>query len=97
MKPVLGITDENGIILYANENFCKISKYDSEELIGQNHRIINSGYHSQEYMRNLWKTITQGKTWKGEKNKAKMDTGSTLQLHLLSMNKEDRISMLQPN
>jgi hypothetical protein len=45
---------------------CKISKYDSEELIGQNHRIINSGYHSQEYMRNLWKTITQGKTWKGE-------------------------------
>jgi PAS domain S-box-containing protein len=67
MKPVLWeLQTKNGIILYANENFCKISKYDGEELIGQNHRIINSDYHSQEYMRNLWKTITQGKTWKGE-------------------------------
>jgi len=72
---IVGITDEKGIIIYANDNFCKISKYSLEELIGQDHKIISSGYHSKEYIRNLWLTIAQGKTWKGElKNKAKDGT-----------------------
>ncbi len=69
---IVGITDENGIISYANENFVKISKYTKEELIGQDHKILNSGYHSSAFMINLWITIKKGEIWRGEiKNKAK--------------------------
>lgn len=69
---IVAITDQKGIIKYANENFCKISKYTEEELIGQDHRIINSGYHSKDFIKHLWKTIANGQIWKGElKNKAK--------------------------
>jgi PAS domain S-box-containing protein len=72
---IIAITDQKGIINYVNENFCKISKFSSEELIGQDHRIINSGYHSKEFIRDLWTTIANGKVWKGEiKNKAKDGT-----------------------
>lgn len=69
---IVAITDQKGLIKYANENFCKISKYTVEELIGRDHRIINSGYHPKEFIKNLWATIANGKIWKGElKNKAK--------------------------
>jgi len=69
---IVTITDQRGIINYVNDNVCKISKYQRNELIGQDHRIINSGFHSKEFFRNLWSTITNGQTWKGEiKNKAK--------------------------
>ncbi|MDZ4204296.1 MAG: PAS domain S-box protein, partial [Bacteroidales bacterium] len=69
---IIAITDQKGIIEKANSNFCKISKYSEEELIGQDHRIINSGYHTKEFIRDLWVTIANGKIWKGElKNKAK--------------------------
>ncbi|WP_276501781.1 hybrid sensor histidine kinase/response regulator [Terrimonas pollutisoli] len=72
---IVAITDQKGIILYANENFCKISQYDARELIGQDHRIINSGFHSPSYIRNLWVTIASGKIWRGEfRNKAKDGT-----------------------
>ncbi len=72
---IIAITDQKGIIKYANENFCKISKYSVGELIGQDHRIINSSHHSKEFIRNLWVTIANGKIWKGElKNKAKDGT-----------------------
>ena len=72
---IVGITDQNGRILYANKNFFKISKYSIEEVIGQDHKMFSSGYHSKEYISNLWKTILKGKTWKGElKNKAKDGT-----------------------
>ncbi len=69
---IVAITNQKGIILYANDNFCKISKYSPEELIGQDHRIVNSGYHSASFIRYLWVTIATGKIWRGEfRNKAK--------------------------
>ncbi len=72
---IIAIADQKGIIKKVNSNFCKISKYSEQELIGQDHRIINSGYHPKEFMRDLWLTIASGRIWKGElKNKAKDGT-----------------------
>ncbi|RTY95871.1 PAS domain S-box protein [Flavobacterium sp. GT3R68] len=72
---IIAITDPKGIIKHVNDNFFKISKYSREELIGQDLRIINSGYHPKDYIRNLWKTMANGEIWKGEfRNKAKDKT-----------------------
>ncbi|MFY7908653.1 MAG: PAS domain S-box protein [Emticicia sp.] len=69
------ITDENGIINFVNDTTCKVSKYSREELIGQNNRILNSGFHPKAFFTDLWHTITAGLVWKKEvKNKAKDGT-----------------------
>jgi PAS domain S-box-containing protein len=63
---IVSITDTAGIIVYANDRFCEISGYSREELIGQNHRIVNSGTHPAELFRDMWNTITSGQVWRGE-------------------------------
>jgi PAS domain S-box-containing protein len=69
---LVSIADVKGNIIRANKKFCEIAQYSEEELIGKNHNIINSGYHSKEFWSNVWKTITSGFIWRGEvKNKAK--------------------------
>ena len=69
---IVAITDPSGCITYANDEFCRISCYERDELIGQKHSIVNAGYHCHAFWQQLWATISSGKVWQGEiKNRNK--------------------------
>ena len=72
---IVSVADVKGNITFVNEKFCELTKYSPAELIGQNHRIINSGFHDASFFKDLWKTIASGKTWSGQiRNRAKDDS-----------------------
>ena len=69
---ILAITNADGIIIHANDLFCKLSQYSREELVGKDHRIVNSGFHPKAFFQELWETIVSGNTWTGTlRNRAK--------------------------
>lgn len=72
---LLTITDPRGVITYTNDRFCELFQYEREELVGFDHRVINSGYHPKEFFKNMWNTLGNGKIFRGEiRNKAKDGT-----------------------
>ena len=69
---IVAITDVKGTIIFTNDKFSEVSGYSNEELIGKNHRLLNSGYHSPKFFKDMYQTIAQGDVWHGEIfNKAK--------------------------
>ena len=63
---IVSIADADGVIIYCNDLFCQMTQHSREELLGQTHHILNSGYHSEAFFQELWQDISSGKVWRGE-------------------------------
>lgn len=63
---IFSCTDIYGTITYVNDNFCRISGYSREELVGAKHSIVNSGYHDKSFWRDAWTAVSSGKAWRAE-------------------------------
>jgi PAS domain S-box-containing protein len=86
---IVDITDKNGNIVFVNDNYLKISNYSYEELIGGNHKIVNSTFHSKDFMSKLWSTISKGKIWKNDiRNKDKNGNYYWLSMTIVPFNDE---------
>jgi PAS domain S-box-containing protein len=72
---IVSIADRNGIITYVNENFCRITEYSSDELIGTDHSVFYSGYHTRDFILDLWRTVSKGNVWRGEIKNANKSGG----------------------
>ena len=66
MHAIVSVTDAHGVIIDVNDAFCRISGYQRDELIGENHRISRSGIQSNEFWQEMWSNISQGTPWRGE-------------------------------
>ncbi|MDZ5471224.1 EAL domain-containing protein [Bacillus sp. 31A1R] len=87
---IIAATNTRGDILYANDKFCEISNYERSELIGKNHRILNSGYHDKSFFKQMWSEISKGNVWEGEiKNKKKDGTFYWVKTTIVPVKGED--------
>ena len=66
LHAIVSVADRSGSIIEVNDNFCAVAGYSREELIGQNHRIVNSGVQDRAFWADMWSTISSGKPWRGE-------------------------------
>ncbi|OUR63827.1 hypothetical protein A9Q79_08710 [Methylophaga sp. 42_25_T18] len=68
----VSVTDADGKITYVNDKFCALTQYSREELLGQDHRVLNSGHHSEMFWKDMYGVASTGKPWRNKVcNKAK--------------------------